>query len=250
MQRYRLDIEYDGTGYYGWQSQFELPSIQQAIEEAIALYTKENVSLKAAGRTDAGVHAMQQVAHFDLPGDKLRDTSEIAGAINFYLERAGHRIAILSASVVEPDFSARFHAKKRHYLYRIIQRRAPLVLEAKRAWAVPRHLNVPLMQLCAQILVGTHDFSSFRSTQCQAKSPVRTIDSITITRREHQLIELHIVAKSFLHNQIRAFTGSLYNIGIGRWDMGDLKKVLEQRKRSAAGQNAPPHGLYLAKVLY
>lgn len=253
-QRYRIDIEYDGTNYHGWQRQKaqpgqpELETVQKAIEQAIESYAQERVSLVAAGRTDAGVHALQQVAHFDLC--KARSGIEIAAALNFYLCAAGHRIAVLKAQPVSAEFSARFSAKKRHYLYRIIQRRAPLVLQANRAWHVPRDLNVPLMQLAAQLLVGTHDFSSFRAAECQAKSPVRTIDSIEITRRSEGLIEMRVVAQSFLHNQIRAFMGSLYNVGITRWTSEDLAQALAAKSRACAGQNAPPCGLYLKKIEY
>lgn len=253
-QRYRIDIEYDGSNYHGWQRQKALPgqgelaTIQKAVEQAIESYAQERVSLVAAGRTDAGVHALGQVAHFDL--SKSRPSEEIAAALNFYLCRAGHNIAVLAAEPVLPDFSARFNAKKRHYLYRIIQRRAPLILQAKRAWHVPVALNVPLMQMAAQILVGKHDFSSFRAAQCQASSPVRTIDSIELARRGEGLIEMRVAAQSFLHNQIRAIMGSLYNIGIGRWTRADLAQALAARSRACAGQNAPPYGLYLKKIEY
>jgi len=245
MPRYRLRIEYDGTPYVGWQRQENGPSVQGAIEAAILSLTGETVSIRGAGRTDSGVHAMGQVAHADLSRHWKEHT--LRNALNAHLGMAGERVAILDAAEVPGDFDARFSAKKRHYLYRIISRRAPLALEANRAWFVARELDHEVMHAAGQVLVGRHDFTTFRAAQCQANSPVRTIDRLEVTR-SGELIEIRVSAQSFLHNQIRSFAGTLKLAGEGKWTVDDVRAALETRDRKACGPVAPPDGLYFMAV--
>ncbi|MFT4158368.1 tRNA pseudouridine(38-40) synthase TruA [Shinella sp.] len=247
MPRYRLRIEYDGTPYVGWQRQENGPSVQGAIEAAILSLTGETVSIRGAGRTDSGVHAMGQVAHADLSRQWKEHT--LRNALNAHLGMAGERIAILDAAEVPDDFDARFSAKKRHYLYRIISRRAPLALEANRAWFVAKELDHEVMHAAGQVLVGRHDFTTFRAAQCQANSPVRTIDRLEVTR-SGELIEMRVSAQSFLHNQIRSFAGTLKLAGEGKWTVEDVRAALEARDRKACGPVAPPDGLYFMVVDY
>ncbi len=245
--RYRLTIEYDGTPYVGWQRQENGPSVQGAVEAAVRSLTGETVSIRGAGRTDSGVHAMGQVAHVDLSRRWADHT--LRNALNAHLAQAGERIAILDAVLVAEDFDARFSALRRHYLYRIISRRAPLALEAKRAWFVAKPLDHEIMQAAAQVLVGKHDFTTFRSAHCQANSPVRTIDRLDVTR-SGELIEIRATAQSFLHNQIRSFAGTLKLAGEGKWSVEDVRAALEARDRKACGPVAPPEGLYFMQVDY
>lgn len=247
MPRYRLRIEYDGTPYVGWQRQENGPSVQGAVEAAILSLTGETVSIRGAGRTDSGVHAMGQVAHADLARHWKEHT--LRNALNAHLGMAGERVAILDAAEVPDDFDARFSAKKRHYLYRIISRRAPLALEANRAWFVARELDHEVMHAAGQVLVGRHDFTTFRAAQCQANSPVRTIDRLDVTR-SGELIEIRVSAQSFLHNQIRSFAGTLKLAGEGKWTVDDVRAALEARDRKACGPVAPPDGLYFMAVDY
>jgi tRNA pseudouridine38-40 synthase len=247
MPHYRLDIEYDGSAYAGWQWQAGQPSVQAAIEQAFKSFCGEEVSLRGAGRTDAGVHATGQVAHVDLekpwPVQKVRD------AVNAHLQVAKETVALLDVSLAPDDFDARFSATGRHYLYRIVNRRAPPTLERKKVWWVPKRLDAKAMQDAARQLIGKHDFTTFRSTQCQAQSPVRTLDRLDVTR-SGEAIEIHASARSFLHNQVRSMVGSLKRVGEGGWTAADLKTALEARDRAACGQVAPPDGLYLIKVDY
>ncbi|TGQ88722.1 tRNA pseudouridine(38-40) synthase TruA [Mesorhizobium sp. M8A.F.Ca.ET.208.01.1.1] len=247
MPRFRLDIEYDGSLFAGWQHQADQPSVQQAIEQAIEKFCGEAVRLRAAGRTDAGVHATAQVAHVDLakawPDDKVRD------AINAHLQAARARIAILKAAVVPDDFDARFSATGRHYLYRVLNRRAPSALEQGKVWWVPKRLDAAAMHEAAKFLLGRHDFTTFRSTQCQANSPIRTLERLDVSRTG-DVIEVRASARSFLHNQVRSMVGSLKRVGDGGWTSGDLKAALEARDRAACGQVAPPDGLFLIGVDY
>ncbi|TPJ45084.1 tRNA pseudouridine(38-40) synthase TruA [Mesorhizobium sp. B2-5-13] len=247
MPRFRLDIEYDGSLFAGWQHQADQPSVQQAIEQAIEKFCGEAVRLRAAGRTDAGVHATAQVAHVDLakawPDDKVRD------AINAHLQVAGARIVILKATIAPDDFDARFSAIGRHYLYRILNRRAPSALEKGKVWWVPKRLDAAAMHEAAKLLLGRHDFTTFRSTQCQANSPVRTLERLDVSRTG-DVIEVRASARSFLHNQVRSMVGSLKRVGEGGWTSGDLKTALEARDRAACGQVAPPDGLFLIGVDY
>jgi tRNA pseudouridine38-40 synthase len=245
MPRYKLTIEYDGTPFRGWQVQAEGLSVQGVIENAIAAFTGEKVSIQGAGRTDTGVHALAQVAHADLAreweGDTVRD------ALNSYLRP--HPVAILAAEKVADGFNARLSAKRRHYLYRICNRRPDLTLERERAWRVARPLDETAMHEAAQRLVGHHDFTTFRSTECQAKSPMKTLDRLDVAR-EGEEIRVSAVARSFLHNQVRSMVGSLVHAGEGKWSADDLSRALAARDRTACGQVAPPHGLYLVKVDY
>lgn len=247
MPRYRLDIEYDGTPYAGWQRQDGPHSVQAAIEQAIRKFCGDVVSLRAAGRTDAGVHATAQVAHADLTKDWPVDT--VRDAINAHLHSAGETVVILAASVADADFDARFSATGRRYLYRILNRRAPAALEKGRAWWVPKRLDAQAMQAAAQRLVGLHDFTTFRSVQCQADSPVRTLDRLDV-RRDGEIIEVRAAARSFLHNQVRSMVGSLKRVGEGGWTADDLAAALAARDRAACGQVAPADGLYLVGVEY
>lgn len=255
MLRYKIDIEYDGSNYCGWQRQNNLQetslkgSVQAAIENALFQYCREHINLTVAGRTDAGVHAIHQVAHFDMNKIPNKGANEVAFALNDYLLKAKHRIVILKSALISNEFSARFDAKKRQYLYKIILRKAPLALNAKRAWHISYDLNIENMQKAAQFLYGKHDFSSFRSSQCQAKNPIRTLDSIEFCLINEEL-NIIITAPSFLHNQVRTIVGTLYNIGRGYWHVSDIKTILEAKNRTKAGPNAPPYGLYLYKIHY
>jgi len=245
MPRYKILIEYDGAPFSGWQYQDNTPSVQRTIMDAIETFTGEKVMVQGAGRTDAGVHALGQVAHFDLAGE--RDTDTIRDALNAHLRP--HPIAILSAEKVAPEFDARRSAIRRHYLYRIVNRRADLAIERGRAWRLPRRLDAEAMHAAAQRLVGKHDFTTFRSTECQAKSPEKTLDRLDVSRLGDE-IHTTAVARSFLHNQVRSMVGSLVVVGDGKWQAADLARALEARDRSACGPVAPPDGLYLVKVVY
>ncbi len=247
MPRYRLTVEYDGSDYVGWQRQDNGPSVQGAIEKAVLSLTRETVSIRGAGRTDSGVHARGQVAHLDLTREWKSYT--LQNALNAHLALAGERVSILDVAEVPGDFDARFSAIRRHYLYRIISRRSPLALEARRAWWVPKPLDHDAMHEAAQRLVGHHDFTTFRSAHCQATSPLRTLDRLDVTRAG-ELIEIRATAQSFLHNQIRSFAGSLKLVGEGKWTPDDLQEALEARDRKACGPVAPPDGLYFMRVDY
>jgi tRNA pseudouridine38-40 synthase len=245
VTRFRLIVEYDGRPFMGWQRQPHGPSVQQAIEEAVEAITGERATLHAAGRTDAGVHALAMSAHVDIgktiSGFRLRD------GLNAKLRP--QPVAILSAEPVPDDWHARFSCAGRRYLYRIVNRRAPLALEAGRAWRVPVVLHADAMHKAAQILVGRHDFTTFRSAHCQAENPVRTLDRLTV-RRLGQEIEIEAAARSFLHHQVRSMVGCLQLVGRGKWSAADLKRALQARDRAALGFNAPPDGLYFVEALY
>lgn len=247
MPRFRMTIEYDGSAYVGWQRQENGPSVQGAIEKAILSLTGETVSIRGAGRTDSGVHAKGQVAHADL--SRPWKPATLRNALNAHLGQACEQVAIIDAAEVTPEFDARFSALRRHYLYRIISRPAPLALEAKRAWWVPKKLDHVAMHAAAQMLVGHHDFTTFRSTHCQANSPMRTIDRLDVTR-DGDLVEIRATAQSFLHNQIRSFAGTLKLVGEGKWTPDDVRAALEARDRKACGPVAPPDGLYFMQVDY
>jgi len=247
MPRYRLDLEYDGRAYAGWQRQAGLHTVQAAIEQAILKFSGDEISLRGAGRTDAGVHATAQVAHADLTkawsDDKVRD------AVNAHLQMAGETVSVLAARQVPDEFDARFSATGRHYIYRILNRRAPAALERGKVWWVPKRLDHEAMADAAKLLLGRHDFTTFRSTQCQANSPLRTLAQLDVTRTG-DMIEVRTSARSFLHNQVRSMVGSLKRVGEGGWTADDLKAALEARNRAACGQVAPPDGLYLSGVDY
>ncbi len=247
MPRYRLDIEYDGGPYAGWQRQADQHSVQQAIEQAVEKFSAQAVSLRGAGRTDAGVHATAQVAHLDLDKDWRPDT--VRDALNAHLQQAGERVAILKATRVPEDFDARFSALGRHYLYRISNRRSPPALDKGKVWWVPKRLDAEAMDSAAKVLLGRHDFTTFRSAQCQANSPLRTLDRLDVTRLGDD-IEIRASARSFLHNQVRSMVGSLKRVGEGAWTSADLKAALDAQDRAACGQVSPPDGLYLVGVDY
>ena len=247
MPRYRLDIEYDGAPYAGWQRQAGQHSVQAAIEQAILAFCRETVTLRGAGRTDAGVHATGQVAHVDLAKDWPEDT--VRDAINAHLQLAGERVAIIRAARAADDFDARFSAVARYYLYRVVNRRAPLALERGHAWWVSRRLDAAGMHAAAQAILGRHDFTTFRSVQCQANSPLRTLDRFDVTQTG-DVIEIRAAARSFLHNQVRSMVGSLKRVGEGAWSPADMRAALDARDRRACGPVAPPDGLYLVGVEY
>jgi tRNA pseudouridine38-40 synthase len=248
MPRYKLTIEYDGAPFCGWQSQADQVTVQGVLTQAVAALSGEEVLVQGAGRTDAGVHARGQVAHIDLARDWKTDT--VRDALNAHLRP--HPVAVLAAEHVADDFNARMSATKRHYLYRIINRRPDLTFDLKYAWRVARPLDVDAMHDAAQRLVGNYDFTTFRSTECQAKSPQKTLDQLDVLRFGD---EVHVLAsaRSFLHNQVRSMVGSLVNTGLsgpGAWTADNLSDALAARNRAACGQVAPPDGLYLMKVDY
>jgi tRNA pseudouridine38-40 synthase len=245
MPRYKLVIEYDGTPFVGWQVQNNGPSIQGALEAAAAAFSGETVTMRGAGRTDAGVHALGQVAHVDFA--RAWDADTVRDAINAHLRP--HPIVVLSAEAVADNFDARFSAVKRHYRYRIVNRRAPLALDATRAWRIPRPLDAQAMHAAAQRLVGRHDFTTFRAAECQAKSPVKTLDHLDVERHGDE-VHVRASARSFLHHQVRSMVGSLALVGDGRWSADDLARALAAHDRAACGPVAPPDGLYLVRVDY
>jgi tRNA pseudouridine38-40 synthase len=245
MPRYKLTIEYDGTGYVGWQRQANGLSVQEVIETGLRKIDPGPSGLRGAGRTDAGVHASAQVGHVDLTkdwrGDKLRE------ALNAQMRP--EKVAILHAEEVAPDFDARFSAVKRHYLYRIVNRRAPLTYDFGRAWLVKRKLDADAMHAAAQGLVGQHDFSTFRDAECQAENPVRTLDKLDVSRVGDE-IHVYASARAFLHRQVRSMVGSLEHVGSGKWRAHDLRAALKSCDRARCGQVAPATGLYLIGVDY
>lgn len=245
MPRYKLTIEYDGTGFSGWQRQEGYPSIQQELEEAIQRFCGQFCELFCAGRTDAGVHATGQVAHVDLP--EARRPFSIQQGINFHL--ATRQISVVGVEEVADDFHARFSATRREYLYRICNRSAWLALERGRTWLVPDALDVDAMHKAAQLLCGHHDFTSFRDTACQGKSPMKTLDRFDIMRVGEE-IRCHLASRSFLHHQVRIMVGTLRLIGNGKWNQQQLREALQAHNRAAAGETAPPEGLYLTRVGY
>lgn len=245
MARYRLTIEYDGTPFSGWQRQADQPSIQQVLEEAISAFSSEQVSTQTAGRTDSGVHALAQVAHFDL--SREWDPFRIRQALNFHLKP--HPVAILAVEAVSDDFEARFSAKARHYEYHILNRRARPALEHDRVWHVPVDLDVEAMDLAAKTILGHHDFTTFRAADCQAKSPMKTLDKLNVSRRADHVV-ISASARSFLHHQVRSLTGSLKLVGTEKWTSGDLRDALDAKDRARCGALAPPAGLYLMRVDY
>lgn len=245
MTRYKLVIEYDGGPFVGWQRQANGRSVQQAVEEAVTAFCQQDAVVHCAGRTDAGVHALGQVAHLDLEGDPPADT--VRDALNFHLKP--EPIAILSAKVVDDRFHARFRASGRTYRYRILNRRAPPALDRGRVWAVPKDLDAAAMHEAAKCLLGRHDFTSFRAKECQADSPVRTLDRLDVTR-DGDMITVVAEAKSFLHHQVRNFVGTLKLVGEGKWTADDVRAALVARDRAAAGPTAPAEGLFLVRVDY
>jgi tRNA pseudouridine38-40 synthase len=250
MTRWKLTVEYDGAPYSGWQYQDHVPSVQGAIEKAIKGFCQKDIRIHVAGRTDAGVHGKGQVAHFDLDyGTRPLTGHNLAKAINAYLHQAKESVAILKAEEVSEEFHARFSAINKFYLYRIMNRPAPLTLERGKAWQVKKELDVRSMQRAAKYLLGQHDFTTFRDSECQAKSPVKTLDRLDIVRIG-DAVEFAVEGRSFLHHQVRNMVGTLSHVGEGKWTIEDIPKALEARDRTKGGVTAPPDGLYLMRVDY
>ncbi len=245
MARYRLDIEYDGTAFCGWQRQTNGLAVQQVIEDALERIDGAAVTIRGAGRTDTGVHATGQVAHVDLRKDW--QPYKLWEAVNAHMRP--HRVAVRAVSHVSDDFDARFSAIRRHYLYRIVNRRAPLTIDADRAWLVKRQLDAEAMHEAAQALLGKHDFTTFRDADCQATSPIRTLERLDVSRVGDE-IHIYASARSFLHHQVRSMVGSVEHVGSGKWKLRDLRAALDARKRSRCGVVAPAAGLYLINVDY
>jgi tRNA pseudouridine38-40 synthase len=245
MPRYKLLIEYDGGPFVGWQFQADGPSVQGALTDAVQALTQQTVTVHGAGRTDAGVHALGQVAHIDLAKEWRLDT--LRDGLNACLRPAP--VAVLSAEAVPETFEARFSAVARHYRYRIVNRRPDLAIDRGRAWRVPKPLDADAMQEAAQRLIGHHDFTTFRSSECQAPTPMKTLDRLEVERDGVEVL-INTSARSFLHNQVRSMVGSLVSVGEGKWTADDLAAVLQARDRSACGPVAPPEGRYLMRVEY
>ncbi|MCC8417727.1 MAG: tRNA pseudouridine(38-40) synthase TruA [Rickettsia endosymbiont of Bryobia graminum] len=243
--RYKITVEYLGTDFAGWQRQDNIMSIQQMLEEAVYKFSNEKVIVHGAGRTDSGVHAIGQIAHFDL--QKTMTPYKVMQAINHFVR--SHNIGITECEIVDNDFHARFSAKERQYIYRIISRSGQIIIDHNRAWWIRQPLNIEAMREGASYLIGNHDFSSFRSKDCQAKSPIKTLSKLIITK-ENEEIRLYFSAPSFLHNMVRNIVGSLVLVGRNIWEQEEIKKVLEARKREAAAVKAPSCGLYFLKVDY
>ena len=245
MPRYKLTIEYDGSGFLGWQTQPNATTVQGVLEAAVERLHGQAITMHGAGRTDTGVHALGQIAHFDSP--KTWDPFTLCNAINGNVRP--HAVSVLSAEEVPETFQARFSATGRRYLYRILNRRAPATVDRQKVWHVPMQLNVDAMHEAAQHLVGQHDFTTFRASECQAKSPVKTLNRLDVMRFD-EMVEIRAEARSFLHHQVRSMVGSLVQVGIGKWHPLEMKRVLEARDRSRCGPVCPPDGLYLVEVIY
>ena len=245
MSRYKLTIEYDGTTFAGWQIQATAVTVQGVLTDAVAAFAGERVTVNGAGRTDAGVHAIGQVAHVHL--SKEWDTDTVRDALTAHLRP--HPVAVVAVERVADDFDARFSAVQRHYLYLIVNRRPDLTLERGRAWRVGRPLDTRAMHAAAVRLTGKHDFTTFRDSECQAKSPVKTLDRLDV-HRDGDNVSIEASARSFLHSQVRSMVGSLVAVGDGRWSGADLSAALEARDRAACAPVAPPEGLYLVRVDY
>lgn len=253
--RWKIVVEYKGTGYSGWQRQNDVPTVQSVVEQAIFDFSSEWVHVQCAGRTDAGVHATGQVAHFDLK--RSMTPYRLRGAINNFL--AGTGVCVVQADIAPNDFHARFSAQNRSYIYRILNRRAHPTFTTGTVWHIPKPLDVQAMHDAGQLLLGTHDFTTFRASECQSASPIKTLDSLVIKRAEQSPhlpppleseIHMHISARSFLHHQVRNIIGTLHLVGLGSWTAHDVQKALDAKDRSAGGKTAPPHGLYLTHVGY
>ena len=245
MTRYKLTLEYDGSPFCGWQRQANEPSVQAVIEDAAARIAGEAITLWGAGRTDSGVHALGQVAHFDMnkpiSADRMRD------ALNYHMKP--QPVAVLRAEIVDEDFHSRFSATARHYIYRIIDRRADLTFDKLRAWRAIQPIDAQAMHQAAQHLVGYHDFTTFRDSQCQAETPVKTLSAIAVSRHGEE-VRINVSAPSFLHRQVRSIVGSLMEVGRGKQDERWIAQILQARERAQCGQVAPADGLYLSQVDY
>jgi tRNA pseudouridine38-40 synthase len=245
MTRWKLTIEYDGSAFCGWQKQANAPSVQEALEDALHKFSGEDIATFVAGRTDTGVHAKGQVAHVDLQKETNGDT--VRDAVNFYLRP--HLVSILSAEQVDENFHARLNATQRSYRYRIINRRPPPTFQSNGAWHIVNPLDTEAMQRAADILIGKHDFSTFRAANCQATSPLRTLDKLEVTREGEEVFIL-ASARSFLYHQVRNMVGTLTFVGTGHWSQDDFRAAFEACDRTKGGPTAPPQGLYFWKVTY
>ncbi|MGH6995935.1 MAG: tRNA pseudouridine(38-40) synthase TruA [Stellaceae bacterium] len=245
MPRYKLTIEYDGTGLVGWQRQAKGLSVQEILETAVERLCGKPITVHGAGRTDAGVHALAQTAHLDLARD--RPTDVIRNALNQHIKP--HAVAVRAVERVADSFDARRSARGRVYRYRLLNRRSPPALDRSRVWHIGPALDVAAMQAASRLLIGKHDFTTFRDTQCQAKSPVKTLDALDITRVGDE-IWIEARARSFLHHQVRNMVGTLKLVGTGKWEPANVKRALDARDRRAGGPTAPPQGLYLIEVIY
>lgn len=245
MPRYKLTIEYDGRPFHGWQFQENLPTVQGLIQKAAQKFCGQDTQVEGAGRTDAGVHALGQVAHVDLP---RQDTPfRVLSGLNFFLDETG--ICIVEVEEVDSHFHARFSAQRRQYIYRLINRRAPLTVDKGLAWHVKRSLDIDKMSAAAKLLVGIHDFTSFRSIRCQANNPIRLLSRFDL-ESHGQEIRATVESKAFLHNQVRIMMGSVKMVGEGRWTLDDLQRALDAKDRTQGGVTAPPDGLYFSKIFY
>jgi len=245
MQRYKIKIEYDGTDFVGWQFQKNGLSIQKIIQDAIFYFSQENVIVTGAGRTDSGVHALEQVAHFDLK--KIADKKKIMNGVNQNIKNKS--VSVLNIEKVKKNFHARFDAKKRTYKYIIINRKSPLTLQKNKAWHIRKKLEIKKMKKGAKLLIGTHDFSTYRSSSCQAKSPIKTLKKISIKKDRDNII-LKFTSKSFLQQQVRSMVGCIKYLGEGKWSLDDFKNSLKSKNRIKCAPPAPACGLYLTKVSY
>lgn len=243
MQRYKINLEYDGTNLIGWQENSQGASVQSLLQDAIFKFCGEKTTVYSAGRTDAGVHAVCMVAHFDL--EKEQDEQTVMRALNFYL--TDKPVAVLDCKKVSDDFHARFSCTQRKYKYIVLNRSAPVVLQKNRVWWVPQKLDIDIMKNAAKKLIGKHDFTSFRAAQCQAKSPIKTLDTCSIIQNGDEII-FEFSARSFLHHQVRNMVGTLVEIGMGK--PYDIEKIFDAKNRSAAGINAPASGLYFVDAVY
>ncbi len=248
MKRVKLTIEYDGSNYVGWQKQKDGKSIQQEIESCLEKLFKQKIETFASGRTDAGVHAFGQVAHFDIYKPKI-EINKIYLALNYLLKNSENQIIILKSEKISSLFNSRFSVRKKIYLYKILNRTTPSSIFKNKVWFIPQKLNIEKMKQSSKILIGNFDFSAFRSINCQAENPKRSIKDIKILKKNN-LIEIRVIGKSFLHNQVRIIVGTLVNSGLEKWDEKEVKKILHSRDRRNAGPTAPAHGLYLEKIMY
>ena len=245
MHRWKLTIEYNGKHFNGWQSQKDSSGVQDTIQAAIYEFSGEKITIYGAGRTDSGVHAIGQVAHFDITRNTNKD--EIREALNNYLRPK--LVSIIKVDEVTENFHARFSAKKRHYIYKLINRRQPLTIDKGLYWRVGSQLNIEEMQIAAKHLIGTHDFTTFRSVNCQSNTPIKSLDNVEIKNKKEKIF-FSFSAKSFLHNQIRSIVGSLKLVGEGKWSSNKISEILNKKERSECGPLAPPEGLYFESVDY
>jgi len=248
MPRIKIKIEYDGTNYVGWQSQSNGVSIQGEIEDSLRKIFNQEIKLYVAGRTDAGVHALNQVAHFDIETLSIK-TDKIFRALNFFLKKKNNKITILESKIVNKHFHSRFSVKKKYYLYQVFNRETKSYIQENRVWFIPQKINIERMKNAAEYFLGKNDLNAFRSVDCQAKSSIRTIDEIKI-KKELDFIKFRISGKSFLHNQIRIMVGTLIQVGKEILKETDIKRIIQSKDRKNAGPTAPSSGLYLEKIIY